>query len=233
MDIITLRNLEVSYNQKSSFYLKINHLCFKKGDKVFIKGPSGAGKTTFLNVLTALHKTQKGQISILGKNIKQFSASQADSFRADHFGIIFQTFHLLPYLSVIENIILPCQFSKLKHQRVLKKFKSLEQAAMQLCKHLDLSDDIFKTPISNLSIGQKQRVAIARSLIGQPEIILADEPSSALDDERKEQFIKLLLKECEIHEKTLIFVSHDQSLEGFFDKIYLLNQDSLLKKKVL
>jgi len=124
---------------------------------------------------------------------------------------------------VIENIILPCTFSNSKKQKALLISSSLEEEAKRLCRELDITDTLLNKPVNQLSIGQQQRVSIARAIIGQPEIIIADEPTSALDNERKNQFMTLLLKECETYNLNLIFVSHDTSLQQHFDTSYNLN----------
>ena len=222
MNVIHIRSLFFKYKTDQNFTLNIHHFSANKGDRIFCEGPSGCGKTTFLNILTGLTAPNRGDIDILNTDITRLSNAQCDRFRADHFGIIFQLFNLIPYLSVIENIILPCLFSKIKKEKACRLSSTLEQEAKRLCVDLDIDRKCLQSPVQNLSIGQQQRVAIARSLMGQPEIIVADEPTSALDNDRKEKFISLLLNECEKYNTTLIFVSHDTALKSKFDRMLKL-----------
>lgn len=154
-------------------------------------------------------------MSILGETVSSFSQGQRDRFRADHIGYIFQQFNLLPYLSVIDNVLLPCQFSSLRKNNVKQ---SLEQEAKHLLERLHLPKDKIHSPVIDLSIGQQQRVAAARALIGHPELLIADEPTSALDHDNRAAFIELLMEEATQANTTLVFVSHDPTLESFFDR---------------
>ena len=224
MALIQLKNLFFNYHTDEDFSLNISHFSVATNSSLFVEGPSGCGKTTFLNLLTGLIKPIQGKIHILETDITQLNHVECDRFRADHFGIIFQLFNLIPYLSVRDNIILPCTFSSAKKNKALAISSSLKEEARRLCHDLDIDDTLMKKPIYQLSIGQQQRVAIARALIGQPEIIIADEPTSALDHDRKEQFMDLLLKECKKYKLGLIFVSHDMSLKSQFNQVYSLGQ---------
>jgi len=217
MSVVQLKDLSFSYPSRTHFRLDIDTFQLEASSRLFLEGPSGSGKTTFLNLLTGLLSPTSGQIHVLGTDITTLSSVQRDRFRADHFGIIFQLFNLLPYLSVSDNIILPCTLSKSRREKALASSPSLEEEARRLCNELDLEESHFNMPVSELSIGQRQRVSIARALIGQPEIIIADEPTSALDQERKDQFMKLLLEECDKYNASLLFVSHDPSLKAHFN----------------
>ena len=230
--MITIQNLSFSYSTPSPFSLQIPFAEFKKNSRIFIDGPSGCGKTTYLNLITGLMSPDSGDITILDTSLSQLSPSQKDQFRADHFGIIFQQFNLIPYLSVIENIILSCTFSTIKKDRVLNSSPSLDNEANRLCHRLEL-DSLIDRPVNELSIGQQQRVAIARALIGQPEIIVADEPTSALDTSRKHQFMSLLMDECRQYQSTLIFVSHDTGLASDFDQVIHLDTRSTHQREAL
>ena len=215
--IIHLQNIQFSYPKTASFSLTIDSLSIDQHETIFLEGPSGSGKSTLLNLITGIHPPAQGDIRILDTHINRLRAHACDRFRATHFGIIFQMFNLITYLSVIDNIILPCTFSATRKARALAQHGSLVDATRQLCRELDLGDLLTK-PVTHLSIGQQQRVAIARALIGQPDIIIADEPTSALDDARKHRFMELLFSECEKYKATLIFVSHDQALKPWFSR---------------
>ena len=198
--------------------ININQLHIKAGQHLFIEGPSGSGKSTLLNLLAGVLTPNSGEITILDQNLQQLSASKNDSFRADHIGFIFQQFNLIPYLSVIENITLPCSFSTTRKEKAIARSGDLKSEAIRLLNALGLdSEDIFQRSVNELSVGQQQRVAAARAMLGSPEIIIADEPTSALDTAHRDAFIKILFTECEKENITLIFVSHDNTLKKHFD----------------
>jgi putative ABC transport system ATP-binding protein len=223
MNIIEVEEVEFSWPKAAEPAVSLDKFYVKKGEKVFIRGPSGSGKSTLLSLLTGINtvdsKVKKGRINILGKNLKCLSNRQRDQFRADHIGYIFQQFNLIPYLNVIENVLLPCHFSNVRSMKVTN---SLVSTATNLLVKLQLPAECHKQDVTKLSIGQQQRVAVARALIGDPEIIIADEPSSALDKKNSLLLIKLLVAECEQRGATLLFVSHDESLEPYFDRTYSL-----------
>lgn len=199
--------------------LSIERLQLLAGERVFLKGPSGSGKTTLLGLLGGVYLPDSGCIRLLGQDMATLSASARDHFRADHSGYIFQMFNLLPYLSLVDNVVLPCRFSRLRRQRAEQRHGSLQQAALTLLGHLGLSDPaLLQRPVTQLSIGQQQRVASARALIGSPELVIADEPTSALDADSREAFLQLLFAECAEAGSSLLFVSHDASLERLFDR---------------
>lgn len=199
--------------------LEIDSFALQRGERVFLKGPSGSGKTTLLGLLGGVLVPGSGDIRLLGENLPDLSAAGRDHFRADHTGYIFQMFNLLPYLSLVENVTLPCRFSAVRRQRALARSTTLEQAATALLVGLGLSDPaLLRRSVTELSIGQQQRVAAARALIGSPELVIADEPTSALDADSREAFLRLLFAECERGGSSLLFVSHDSSLEPLFDR---------------
>lgn len=204
--------------------LTIEQFSVDAGEKVFLEGPSGSGKSTLLNLVGGTIEPQHGQVSLLGKNFSGMSMSARDRFRGDHLGFIFQMFNLLPYLSAVDNVCLPTMFSELKIQRATEDQQSIEAEALRLLGALRLGDDEVKAKnVTQLSVGQQQRVATARALLGKPEIIIADEPTSALDTDMRDAFIKLLFEECERTGASLLFVSHDRYLGSHFDRIVSLN----------
>ena len=214
MNIIELSNLTFCWPNQTERTLDISSYQQQQGTKVFIKGPSGSGKSTLLSLLTGILSPTEGTVSINGTDINQLTSNQRDRFRADNIGYIFQQFNLLPYLSVIDNVILPYQFSSKKE---LSK-QDLIQEAERLLNQLQLPSSHFSKPITDLSIGQQQRVAAARAFIGKPKLIIADEPTSALDHETRFAFIQLLMEERESSGAGVLFVSHDPSLEALFDR---------------
>ena len=199
--------------------LEIDRLQIKRGERIFIEGPSGSGKSTLLSLIAGVVTPQKGNISVNDELISALNGADRDRFRADHIGFIYQMFNLIPYLSVIENVTLPCRFSLRRRERAAARSSNFEAEAMRLLKSLGLDGaSVIKKPANELSVGQQQRVAAARALIGAPEIIIADEPTSSLDTDYRKAFIRLLFQECDPKKTTLIFVSHDTTLANLFDR---------------
>ncbi len=199
--------------------LDIPSFTLQRGESLFLKGPSGSGKTTLLGLLGGVQKPNRGSIRLLDQDLSTLSASARDRFRVDHTGYICQQFNLLPFLSVRENVELPCHFSTLRTSRAVQRHGSVAKATNALLAHLGLHQpELLQRRAGDLSIGQQQRVAAARALIGQPELVIADEPTSALDADAREAFLELLFAECREAGSSLLFVSHDQSLARLFDR---------------
>lgn len=216
---IELTGLRFTWPRDKAPTLAIEVLSVARGERLFIAGPSGSGKSSLLGVLAGVLVPQKGVVKSLSNNLASINSAERDRFRADHVGYVFQMFNLIPYLSVIENVILPCRFSKLRKEKALRSKKTVEAEALRLLAHLGLNGKtLLSQPVAELSVGQQQRVAAARALIGSPEIIIADEPTSALDSNHRKKFIRLLLQEGKQSDSTIVFVSHDLSLAPYFDK---------------
>ena len=218
--IINLQNLRFRWPEQEADMLYLPELIVQKGEHLFIQGPSGSGKTTLLNLLTGITLPTSGSVKVLDTPLERLSTAQRDQFRADHLGVIFQQFNLLPYLSILENVQLPCGFS----QRKKANAGDMKETTLRLLAHLSLPASLLDKPISKLSVGQQQRTAVARALIGSPEIVIADEPTSALDSDNRDRFLELLFHEAEAQKSTLIFVSHDQHIAGLFNKVIDLNE---------
>ncbi|MDW6002825.1 ABC transporter ATP-binding protein [Vibrio mangrovi] len=227
--VIELSNAQFRWADDAPPTIDIEHLTVSAGEHLFIKGPSGCGKSTLLALLTGINTCQSGSVSVLNHDLSQLTSRQRDRFRADHIGYIFQQFNLLPYLSVIDNVLLPCHFSELRRTNVSG---SLHEKARQLLTGLKLPEHLLTQPVVELSIGQQQRVAAARALIGSPKLIIADEPTSALDYDNRSAFIELLMEEADQVNATLIFVSHDPTLESMFNRSINLPQLNLAGKHV-
>ena len=203
--------------------LAIDHFVIKKGERLFLTGPSGSGKSTLLSLLGGMSLPRVGHITLLQTEITSLGARQLDRFRADHVGFIFQLFNLVPYFSALDNVLLPCHFSRRRRIRTGSDNFSLRAEAKRLLVALELDNLSLEGRRANeLSIGQQQRVAAARAFIGGPEILLVDEPTSALDETAREHFLRLLFAECEHQGTTLIFVSHDSRLGTLFDRTLTL-----------
>jgi putative ABC transport system ATP-binding protein len=189
------------------------------GERVFLRGPSGSGKSTLLSLVSGVLTARSGRVSVLGQELGKLSASKRDALRGSQLGVIFQMFNLAPYLSVLENVALPCRFSAERRARTLRLGGSVEAEARRLLARLGLGDAaLLSRKPADLSVGQQQRVAAARALIGAPGLILADEPTSALDTDARGAFIDLLSEECAARSAALLFVSHDMSLASRFDR---------------
>ncbi len=218
--VVELNNARFNWPGSENATINIPQLHIAQGEHVFIKGPSGCGKSTLLALLTGINTLTSGSLSVLNTDISKLRASHRDKFRADHIGYIFQQFNLLPYLNVVENVLIPCQFSSIRRNRVASNASTslLTEQATKLLERLHLPKELHNKPVAELSIGQQQRVAAARALIGQPELIIADEPTSALDHDNRTAFIELLMEQANQAKATLIFVSHDPTLESLFDR---------------
>jgi putative ABC transport system ATP-binding protein len=213
---IDLQAVEFSWKGQRRL-LDVERFTVERGERVFLKGPSGSGKSTLLGLVGGVLTPRSGTVSLLGTKLNDLDASGRDRFRGEHLGFIFQMFNLIPYLTVRENVLLPLQFSAARKKRLADIAPTVE--ALRLLAALGLlKQDLLERPVTELSIGQQQRVAAARALIGRPEIVVADEPTSALDADTRADFLKLLMNECRAHEITLLFVSHDVTLRGQFDR---------------
>lgn len=219
--MIEINNLVFSWPKHPTPTLDIAKLTISQGERIFLHGPSGSGKSTLLGLLAGINAIQAGDIKILDTQMRLLSAAKRDQFRADHIGTIFQNFNLLPFLDPIENVMLGCQYSKVRKSKLTQ---SLHQSAINLLESLGIDQALQAQSVSELSIGQQQRVAAARAFIGQPELIIADEPTSALDADSREAFIKTLFNQAEKYQATILFVSHDHSLAQLFDKKVSLNE---------
>jgi putative ABC transport system ATP-binding protein len=217
--IVLLRDVRFSWSGRSDPLLDIRRLEVNQGEHVLIRGASGSGKTTLLNLLTGISLPQAGTVEVLATSLPSLSNRQRDQFRADHLGVIFQQFNLLPYLSVTENATLPCWFSKQRRE----KAGDIAQANRRLFDALQLSAELADQPVGRLSVGQQQRVAVVRALIGSPEIVIADEPTSALDTDSRDRFMQLLFQEADVRGSTLIFVSHDRYIADKFPRVIEMN----------
>lgn len=217
--VIQINDLEFRWKGNSPLVLDIPEFIVLEGERLFLRGPSGSGKTTLLSVIAAVLSPQSGSAVVNGVKLRTLKGGQRDQFRVDHIGLVFQQFNLLPFLSVIDNVVLPCKFSKRRRDTIRTKGCSAKDEAHRLLQAMRLPTDLSNQSVTELSVGQQQRVAVARALIGQPELIIADEPTSALDTDTRQAFLDLLFAEVKAANSTLLFVSHDVDLSTRFDRV--------------
>lgn len=214
---VELKGIQFSYGEDhQKQLLDIEHWAVKRGERVLIHGPSGAGKTTLLNIVSGLLTCTNGKVSVLNQRLDLMPTRQRDRFRADNIGCVFQRFNLIPYLNSIDNIGLASTFSANGHRQ-------WRDEATTLLSGLMVDRDDWAKPTSELSMGQQQRVAIARALINSPDLLIADEPTSSLDSENRDNFLALLMKLISKRDMTLIFVSHDMALAEHFTRLDALS----------
>jgi putative ABC transport system ATP-binding protein len=220
--IVVLREVAFAWPGQSEGALRLDGFRVAAGEHVFVSGASGSGKSTLLGLLAGILVPSQGEIVVNGTALQALTGAQRDRFRADHIGIIFQQLNLLPYLSVLDNVLLACKFSPPRRQRSAEQGETPAAAAGMLLKRLDLPESLWRRPAARLSVGQQQRVAAARALQGRPQLVLADEPTSALDADRQAAFMDLLQRECRAVGASLVFVSHDQRLAPRFDSQFAM-----------
>lgn len=219
--VVTIQDVTFAWPGTNGFGITIESFALPHGSRTLLLGPSGSGKSTLLSLLCGIAAPKTGTIEVLGTDLTRLGSSARDRFRAEHFGIIFQMFNLLPYGSVIDNVVLPLSFAS--GRRAKARIAGSEHAeAARLLLALGLTAAECAKQASALSVGQQQRVAVARALIGAPQIIVADEPTSALDKARQVQFLDLLFEQVAEAQSTLIMVSHDETLSHLFDQVLQL-----------
>lgn len=220
--LLSIRGLRFGWPQRS-WALDLPALDLMPGETLFLRGPSGSGKSTLLNLIAGTLRAHAGSIRLLDQDICVASGMKRDRLRADHLGVLFQQFNLLPFLSLSDNVRLPCRFSALRRRRAAERFGSVDRAASALLERLGLGEPVLqRAPVMALSVGQQQRAAAARALIGSPAIVIADEPTSALDTDARDAFLSLLFEECTAADAALLFVSHDAGLAPRFDRAQAL-----------
>jgi len=211
---VELRDVRFAYRGGRDV-LDLPALTIERGERCFLHGPSGSGKTTLLGLLAGVLVPRTGTVQVLGTTISALPSGARDRFRAEHLGYVFQMFNLIPYLTVRENITLPCRLSHARRARL--KGADATTEATHLAERLEIAG-LLDQPVTSLSVGQQQRVGVARALIGSPELVVCDEPTSALDSDRRDRFLELLFARCEEAGSALVFVSHDLSLAPKFGR---------------
>lgn len=213
--ILELKDVSYQWPGRATFALNVPVLTLQPSETVLLLGESGSGKSTLLSLICGTITAASGHVKVAGTDLTSLSAGARDQFRAEQIGLIFQQFNLLPYATVQDNILLPLQFAPNRHKRVTDP----QQTARTLCRDLGLPDGTMTTRAGTLSVGQQQRVAAARALIGTPPLIIADEPTSSLDAATQTTFLDLLFAQSQAHGTTLLMVSHDARLSPQFDRV--------------
>lgn len=218
--ILQLKDVHYRWPGRATFGLSVPAFDVKAGETLLLLGESGSGKSTLLSLICGTITPQSGTICVADTNIGGLTAAKRDQFRAEHIGLIFQQFNLLPYASVYDNILLPLRFAPQRRQRVPHP----KQDVQDLCSALGLPADVLTARAGQLSVGQQQRVAAARALIGAPPLIIADEPTSALDAATQTTFLDLLFGQTRANGSTLMMVSHDARLAERFDRVVTMSE---------
>jgi putative ABC transport system ATP-binding protein len=204
--VLDIRSLRFAYGDRT--VLQLEELSLQAGETGAVLGPSGSGKTTLLHLIAGLLRPTQGTVAICGQRLDALGATACDRFRGRHLGIVFQRLHLLPALSVLDNLLLAQRLARVAHDA---------KAAQSLLDALDIGALAGSRPAS-LSQGQAQRVAIARALVHKPSLLLADEPTSSLDDDNAARAIDLLRTQARAVNAALLVVTHDQRIRGKLDR---------------
>jgi putative ABC transport system ATP-binding protein len=201
-------------------FLSVPRLEVRAGERVFVHGPSGSGKSTLLGLMAGIHVPRRGHVRLMGHDLSEMSAGNRDRLRGAELGVVFQQFNLVPYLTVLDNVRLPLVFSKARRRRVHgpEDEGAMDEGARDLLRRLGIDETLEDRRPPALSVGQQQRVAVARALLGRPGLVICDEPTSALDVAARDGFLDVLLKECGDAGAAIVFVSHDPALADHFPR---------------
>lgn len=213
--VLALSDLRFDWGGRAAFSLAVPQFSLAQGESVLLLGESGSGKSTLLSLICGTVLPQSGSVTVAGTELTKLSGGARDTFRAEQIGVIFQQFNLLPFGTIADNILLPLRFAPKRRKRA----GDARAGALRLCQTLGLPDSAFAANASTLSVGQQQRVAVARALIGQPPLIIADEPTSALDANSQAAFLDLLFDQVSANKASLLMVSHDPRLAERFDRV--------------
>ena len=210
--LVDIAGLHFHY-PNTSFQLHIDQLELLQNQNCACIGPSGSGKSTLLRLMAGILTPDQGSIQVLDTDVSTLGDNQRRAFRLKHIGMVFQDFALIEYLSVLDNILLPCRIAS-----VLPLDTAARDRAQELAERVGLSALLQRYP-AQLSQGERQRLAICRALLPQPKLILADEPTGNLDPENKQGVVQLLKEQAAEHNATLIMVTHDHELLDGFERV--------------
>ncbi|MBQ2799858.1 MAG: ABC transporter ATP-binding protein [Lachnospiraceae bacterium] len=225
MAYVSMKNVKKLYTQGEDDVHALDgiNVEIEKGEFIAILGPSGSGKSTLLNVLGGLDVPSSGEIYVDGRKINELNENQLAEYRRKTIGFVFQSFNLLPALTIEENIIMPI---------LMEQKKVSMEFVKELMKVLEI-DNLGKRMPSQISGGQQQRVAIARALANEPQMILADEPTGNLDTEISTKVVSLLVDTCKKYQKTLIMITHNEEIAAYADRIIRIKDGRVEKENCL
>lgn len=213
---LLLSNLKKSYREPGGGVLPVLDIArfeLQRGEQVVLVGTSGGGKTTLLNVISGISSPDSGTVEIDGVNVTVLPEAARDRFRAERIGFVFQTFNLLPAFSALENVLLGMSFSG----------KTDRLRARQLLERVGLAGRLSHRP-SQLSVGEQQRVAVARGLANSPSLLLADEPTASVDIANQDVILQLIREACAEHDVSLLLVTHAPEIASQFDRVERLSE---------
>ena len=193
--------------------LNVPHFKMEEGEQVALVGSSGGGKTTLLNVIAGITRPDSGSVIVSGVNVTELPEPARDRFRAERIGIVFQTFHLLPAFTALENVLLGMAFAG----------KQSRQYAVELVERVGLKERMHHKPMQ-LSVGEQQRVSVARALASRPRLMLADEPTASVDLANQENILKLLRDACAERNVSLLLVTHSPDVSQQFERVEQLSE---------
>ena len=213
--VLTLEDVRFAWGRRASFQLEVPEFDLAEGEAALLLGESGSGKSTLLSLICGTILADAGSVTVAGTQMSSLTSGARDRFRAEQIGVIFQQFNLLPFGSVMDNILLPLNFGPDRRARA----GDAKAVAASLCASLGLPDGTLGSKAAALSVGQQQRVAVARALIGHPPLVIADEPTSSLDAGSQSAFLDLLFDQIRDTGTSLLMVSHDPRLSERFDRV--------------
>lgn len=215
---LSISDLSFRWQRNGGFALEADRFDIKRGERVLMTAPSGAGKTTLISLMAGIMRPDNGSIRIGDHDLVAMRPAQRDRFRADNIGLIFQSLNLIPYLTALENIVLPLRFAPARLKTAGGWAEARKSAEAMLAEIGLPVEQHGQLPASRLSVGQQQRVAVLRAMIGAPGLIIADEPTSALDADRRAAFLEMLGSQLQRTGAALLMVSHDHEIARHFDR---------------
>ena len=218
--VIDLTDARFQWPGRASFGISVPEFSIQEGETVLLLGDSGSGKSTLLSLICGTILASSGKVTVCGTDFGSLRGWRRDRFRAEQIGVIFQQFNLLPFGSVLDNILLPLRFAPERNRRCPDTARQAEH----LCQALGLPDGVTGQKAASLSVGQQQRVAVARALIGKPPILIADEPTSSLDETARANFLDLMFGQVHAQKSTLLMVSHDPRFADRFDRVVHISE---------
>ena len=212
--ILQMTSVRFQWPGRAGFALSVDAFRLMRGETMILLGESGSGKSTLLSLVCGTVSPHSGEVRVAGTDLSDLSSGARDAYRAEQLGIVFEQFNLLPFGSVLDNILLPLQFAPARRARI----KDGPEEALRLCTALGLPN-ILSAKAAKLSVGQQQRVAVARALMGRPPLLIADEPTSALDETSQMAFLDVLFDQVKAQSSSLLMVSHNPRLAERFDRV--------------